>query len=479
MRQMTKVSLIGTKSRKDGGTMQSQLKTPDSPSAQTTGSGSASPEQEKKRASQRQGKHNFVYWDPKVQHAAFLNWLPKELHDAPGINWTQLSPNIMRYCIMTIKDSPDAAVLAVAAASMRSIDQVSQQTALRQVNQLLRELRATGQVHNLSDLRQEEIWYAWAERQQKSTRGHSLVNGYAALAVGHLPRYLHLLEPGQRQRMQHYLLPPPPLDLREKYFPYRQVDAAQKAKRKSETDVLTPLYPVLRQLVRLRKQFAERMMAAIRSARCKVEAGEVTLPYHFEHIDVMPEVNRDAVTVAELQILGRQVAMPLILWNKSTWVLHHQDRYDRRRVRMARQGKEAYTPEHNSFFVQFDGPAATCLWFGDLIGRHLLQRFDADNLHLEGYQARWHYARQLGFSNGVECGRPGLLSPGDPWFSRAAERGEELIFEPESLYRGILMGTALTTIALSNGSRVNELLPHQLQQRTPYRSYGRGASARK
>jgi hypothetical protein len=113
------------------------------------------------------------------------------------------------------------------------------------------------------------------------------VNGYAALATGHLPRYLHLLEPGKLQRMQKYLVPPPPLDLREKYFPYRQVDAAQKAKRKSETDVLTPLYPVLRQLVRLRKQLAERMMAAIRAARSKVEAGEVMLPYHFEHSDVI------------------------------------------------------------------------------------------------------------------------------------------------------------------------------------------------
>jgi hypothetical protein len=109
--------------------MQSQLKTPDSPGAQTMGSESATPSQERKRASQRQGKHNFVYWDPEAQRAAFLNWLPKELHDVPGINWAQLSPTIMRYCIMTIKDSPDAAVLAVAAASMRSIDQVSQQTA--------------------------------------------------------------------------------------------------------------------------------------------------------------------------------------------------------------------------------------------------------------------------------------------------------------------------------------------------------------
>jgi hypothetical protein len=164
------------------------------------------------------------------------------------------------------------------------------------------------------------------------------------------------------------------------------------------------------------------------------------------------------MTVAELRISGRQVTMHLILWNKSTWVLHHPDRYDRRSVRMARQGKEAYIPEDNTFFVQFDGPAVDCLWFGDLIERHLLRRFDANGLHLDGYQARWQYARQLGFSNGVECGRPGLLSPGDPWFSRSAERGEELLFEPDSLYLGIVMGAALTTIALSNGSRVNELL---------------------
>jgi len=123
--------------------VQSRLTAPDESRAQARASGSAT------STPQRKGKHNFVYWDTGRQHAAFLIWLPQELHDAPGINWTHLSPNVMRYCVLTIKDSPDAAVLAVVAASMRSIDQVSQQTALKQVNQLLRELRATGQVHIL------------------------------------------------------------------------------------------------------------------------------------------------------------------------------------------------------------------------------------------------------------------------------------------------------------------------------------------
>ena len=57
--------------------MQSQLKTSEKSSAQTTGSGSASPQQERKRVTQRKGKRNFASWDPEVQRTTFLNWLPK------------------------------------------------------------------------------------------------------------------------------------------------------------------------------------------------------------------------------------------------------------------------------------------------------------------------------------------------------------------------------------------------------------------
>src|SRR5690348_11829303 len=85
------------------------------------------PAQEKQRASRRRGKQNFAYWEPEKQHEAFLAWLPKELHDAPGIDWRGLAPGIMRYCIYTIGASLDAAVLAVAAAALhRAMDMESQ-----------------------------------------------------------------------------------------------------------------------------------------------------------------------------------------------------------------------------------------------------------------------------------------------------------------------------------------------------------------
>ena len=77
---------------------------------------------------------------------------------------------------------------------------------------------------------------------------------------------------------------------------------------------------------------------------------------------------------------------------------------------------------------------------------------------LEGYQERWQMARQLGFSKGCICSRTGLLSPGLHWLAEAAERRKELIFDYEGLYRGILYGTTFTMLALSNGSRLSELL---------------------
>jgi hypothetical protein len=53
---------------------------------------------------------------------------------------------------------------------------------------------------------------------------------------------------------ERYAPPPPPPGLREKYFPSQVIFTAQREKRKATTDILTPLYPVLRQVIRLCKQ---------------------------------------------------------------------------------------------------------------------------------------------------------------------------------------------------------------------------------
>jgi hypothetical protein len=233
---------------------------------------------------------------------------------------------------------------------------------------------------------------------------------------------------------------------------------AGQTKRKAHSDIMVPLYPILRQIVRFRKQLAERTLLAIREARRKVEVGEAALPFHFQHTDTLPMINRDARTISEVNIYGREITMHFILWDKRTWVDAHQDRYSDQRVNQAQAGKESYTQELNTFFVQFDGPSSDLLWLGGLIEHRLFQQFHRKTQGEEGYQERWQRARMLGFTDGCQSSRPGVLTTGDRWFAEIGHRNGDCVFEPESLYRAILFGSALAMIALSNGSRVSELL---------------------
>lgn len=348
----------------------------------------------------------------------------------------------MGYCVRTIGNSPDAAALAVAAASMQgAVGAMSQAVVLRRVNALLRSLRATTSMKHFADLEQEQIWFTWAEQQPKTEATRGLLAYYTAISTGHFLRYLRRLSDTERQRMRQYALPSPPKDIMKRYFPHQKLKETQQAKRKATTDILVPLYPVLRQLVRFRKQLAERMLLAFREASSLVRKGGAILPYHFQYVEALPEVNRDARSIAEVHIQRREVMMKFVLWDKRTWVEHHDDCYCSLIVKRAKQGQAAYKEDQNCFFLEFDGPPSDLLWFGDLVEQRVLQKFcQGTFLGSEEYQQRWQYVRHLGFSNGCACCPTGLLSPGEHWFALAAERGRKLIFEPASLYRGVLYG---------------------------------------
>src|SRR6266571_742321 len=244
---------------------------------------------EHRRSARQTGMRYFINWDREAQLEAFFAWLPKEVHHLPGMDWTCLSPRIMGYCVRAIRNSPDAVTLAVVAAALHgAIDVVSQRTQLQEMHSLLQSLRVICHIQHVDDLKHERIWYEWATQQKTaSTTARQRLNAYASFVAGHFPRYLQRLDGVDRQYMQRYALPPFPLNLREKHFPMRQLRAAQRIKRKAQTDILTPLYPLLRQLVRLRKQLAERMLLAFRNARSRACAGEVELPYHFQYLEAI------------------------------------------------------------------------------------------------------------------------------------------------------------------------------------------------
>lgn len=439
--------------------MQHDVRTAEAASERAEGSTSTASPQWKKPFRQENNFHNFIRLDRETQLQAFYSWLPKDLADAPGIDWAQYPTELMGYCVRSVGKSPEAAILALLAVSIHGAMTIkSQKNTLIAVNWVLRQLRSKGLMQHLSDLTHEQVWYDWIACLEKTSGIRRQLTSYAAAATLHVPHYLSRLDAPDRLRLQAYAPPPFPHDLAERYFPYKSMLAVQEAKRKAHSDILVPLYPVLRQLIRFRKQVTERMVLAIREAQRLVEAGEAVLPFHFEHTDTIPEVNRDARTIAEVQIQGRTVTMHFILWDKPQWVLHHREHYSDHAIYDAETRSRYYAREHDLFFVQFDGPSRDLLWFGEFVEHRLFQGFNKMDVYPDGYLERWQLARQLGFSYGCDSDRPGLLNPGDRWFCDAAERGKELIFDYESLYRGVLFGATLAMLALSNGSRVSELL---------------------
>jgi hypothetical protein len=117
--------------------------------------------------------------------------------------------------------------------------------------------------------------------------------------------------------------------------------------------------------------------------------------------------------------------------------------------------------------VEFLGDPSELFWFGDLLADGLMMhlggvyRRKRQDCLLEHDPHRLAQARALGVSRGFGTERAGLLTPGGrlgQWLTFTAQRSGALLLEPESLYRGCLYAAALTTIVLTNGSRLSELL---------------------
>lgn len=424
---------------------------------QEKASGSASQGQE--HAASRHQKHiPFTLLSREEQLQAFFSWLPPEMHDAPGIDWTLLSDRILGYFVNTVRHSPDGPYVALACASAGgAMGQESLLRAAGQVYLFLSQLRKMGLIQHVSDLKQEQIWRTFAATTEMTQVRYRQLQAYSSLSAHHFPSYLQRLDTAERLRLQGYALPHMPHGFLKQHGGRDAIHSAGQARRRAQSDTLVPLYPVLRQLVRLRKQLAERMLKTIREARQRVEDGVATLPLSFQHTDVFPFVNRDARAVSEVEIRGREVTMHFVLWDKRSWVLHHQDQFGISTVQHAKAGTYSYSQEHHLFLVQFVGQPEDFLWVGDILQQRLFQRFTQQSSPSEEYHKRWQLAKTLGFPEGCVCSRPGILDSADHWLSFCEHDGD-FLFEPEAIYRGILFGATLATIALTNGSRVSELL---------------------
>ncbi|HEU5379990.1 MAG TPA: hypothetical protein VFV38_31595 [Ktedonobacteraceae bacterium] len=393
-------------------------------------------------------------------------WLHPDLRDLPEIDWTQTPSRVISYLVNTVRNAPYAPHIALAiGVALGSLSVITLKNVAGSLNALLCTIGRVCETWDGVHLT-KEVWEEYiAKTQQTSGRRRYLVT-YSSVTERHLPEYVERLDLSVRARIAPYLLPRFPAKFLERYGRANEVYAATHRRRKEKSDILVPLHSILVALIQFRKQAAWRFLQAFRRACRQVESGEAELPLSFTYEDLLTEVNRHARTVAEIEVEQRPIQLQLTLWNRRTWVQHHPDDFSSDLGRKARQAKGPYSSETDQFFLQYAGSSRDLFWFGELLAHGMLHK--VRSLHYrpfskgdEGSVHPFTFARAIGVAEGFHTERPGLLSPVGGmgrWLSLVASRSDVVLIEPESLYRGILFGAALATIALTNGSRCSELL---------------------
>jgi hypothetical protein len=404
-------------------------------------------------------KVNFSDGNRALHLQALFEWLPKYLHDAPGCDWTLLPSPTIGYLVNSVGNSPWAAPLALASCAGKGAMKGSiLQRCIGELNILLSDVQYRYGIELVTGLT-GSVWESYVTEKELTPGGYNLFKTYAAFTEGHLPDHLEELTERERARLEPYVLPRLPRGFRKRYLPAATRTAGEKQRRKSKSDVLAPLHSLLVALVRFRKQSAGRLLSAYHEALEEAKKTSMELPLPFSYEEELVTVNREAQTVADIRLEKRAVTLRFLLWDRRTWVKKHSDDYQYDIKRRAERGIGEFAEPQ--LFVQCLNPVEELLWFGDLIKYRLLQKDMPLNIPSEDAEQRQQILSQFGTVCGLCCKRDGVLSPAHNLtnaLSHAIVRTGALVFDADSLCRGALFASALATIALTNGSRMCELL---------------------
>ncbi len=380
----------------------------------------------------------------------FFAWLPPVLRDAPGVEWDQLPSQVMGHLVRSVADHPDAIPIALAVGC--AAHAMKRNTLVHVSSMLLtlcRCLRTHYGMTQISQLQGREVWMRFVTGRQLAAGEVRLLTSYASVAGGHLRTYLENLDERHRLVLEPYTFPPLPARFLERHAQHRATVLAAQTRRKEQSDVLTPLLPLLIEVAQFRKQAMERLYTTFCGFRDQAQAGAISLPHPFQYVDRAISITEDAPTIAAVSLVERTVTLNLTLWNRDAWVVAHPELYGRCTHWQRKRQLFAYARGAETYFLQYEGSPSDLLWCGDILTNWpMLPVSSCSNGEEEGQTRLWQTLR------------PGLLAPpkrSSVWFRHAMSTGA-LLFEPEALYRGVLYATALATLALTNGSRVSELL---------------------
>jgi len=181
---------------------------------------------------------NFSDGNRAAHLHAFYEWLPKDLHDAPGIAWTRLSSRILGYCVHTIGENPDKGAVALAiGTAISALGQTSLHQYLSRFYHLLCTIRKVCGIEHLSELSSKGVWEEFAQKTEvRLTRYHEL-RAYVALVEKHVRFYMEHLPRQDRERFSAYLLPPLPPRFVEHHGAEQMLVGQSQQRRKERSDI--------------------------------------------------------------------------------------------------------------------------------------------------------------------------------------------------------------------------------------------------
>jgi hypothetical protein len=432
-------------------------------------------------------KKRLSYRNPlqrEAHIAEFLTWLPNELKAAPRIVWEKLPSLVMGTLIYTTSKEPDVIPITLAAGCMA--DSVGQRTLMHCVydlTRLLHNMRIQMGLENIQQLNSRSLWEAFLKQSTtiNANGSRELLPGtshhirtYQTVSTYHLPRYveerltshdfevwqqcLDMMNPSSPVCWKDFVLPAMPFRFSAQAGIRKAQNARERAARKEQTEVLTPLHPLLVQLAILRKQALQRLVNDYQVIEARLATGDIPVPYTFVHHARIPEVNQEARTVSAVEITYREVDLQLTVWDRLSWVKAHLEAYPRSKTRRYHIQREkcGYAPEANSRFVQCHNPTQDLFWFGELVQYHLLAHKHKEH----SSAAELQRAEELGAPYGFSVNRPGFFGHDKSTSSWIYSNitGEDLIFDPITLYRAALYGACAAVVALTSGARVSEFL---------------------
>src|SRR6266700_5638293 len=235
----------------------------------------------------RADRRAFSNADERATHLRlFLAWLPALLQDAPGIEWDHLPSQAMGHLVRTVADHPDATPIALAVGC--AMHAMKRNTLLHVSSMLLtlcRRLRAQYGMTHISQLQSRALWMRFVSGRQLSGGEARLLATYASVASGHIRTYFEQLDERHRLLLEQYAFHPLPARFLERYAQHRAAVIAATTRRKEQSDVLTPLLPLLLEVAQFRKQAMERLYKTFCHYRDQADAGVLSLPYHFQYAD--------------------------------------------------------------------------------------------------------------------------------------------------------------------------------------------------